>query len=122
MFAHCVASDCRVHRRRVDGARFGDAACAGGRRRCGSSGPALRLSFACEITRPLLRTLTAELAHQVRDSLTRHLDAAPGLDALRAAPIAALLAAQNRVFADAFEGYEHLMDFDRYRIFRRKKK
>jgi hypothetical protein len=29
---------------------------------------------------------------------------------------------QNRVFADAFENYEHLMDFDRYRIFRRKKK
>jgi hypothetical protein len=29
---------------------------------------------------------------------------------------------QNRVFADAFEGYEHLMDFDRYRIYRRKKK
>lgn len=29
---------------------------------------------------------------------------------------------QNRVFADAFEGYEHLMDFDRYRIFRKKKK
>ncbi len=28
---------------------------------------------------------------------------------------------QNRVFADAFEGYEHLMDFDRYRIYRRKK-
>jgi len=46
------------------------------------------------------RTLTAELAHQVRDSLTRHLDAAPGLDALRAAPIAAVLAAQDRVFAD----------------------
>jgi hypothetical protein len=29
---------------------------------------------------------------------------------------------QNRVFADAFEGYEHLMDFDRYQIYRRKKK
>lgn len=29
---------------------------------------------------------------------------------------------QNRVFADAFEGYEHLMDFDRYKIYRRKKK
>jgi len=28
---------------------------------------------------------------------------------------------QNRTFADAFEGYEHLMDFDRYRIYRRKK-
>ncbi len=28
---------------------------------------------------------------------------------------------QNRIFADAFENYEHLMDFDRYRIFRRKK-
>jgi hypothetical protein len=27
---------------------------------------------------------------------------------------------QNKVFADAFEGYDHLMDFDRYRIFRRK--
>ena len=26
-----------------------------------------------------------------------------------------------RTFADAFEGYEHLMDFDRYRIYRRKK-
>ena len=29
---------------------------------------------------------------------------------------------QNRVFADAFENYEHLMDFDRYRIYRHKKK
>jgi len=29
---------------------------------------------------------------------------------------------QNRVFADAFENYEHLTDFDRYRIYRRKKK
>ena len=29
---------------------------------------------------------------------------------------------QNRVFADAFENYEHLMDFDRYRIYRRKKR
>jgi hypothetical protein len=29
---------------------------------------------------------------------------------------------QNRVFADAFEGYEHLMDFDRYRIYRHKRK
>jgi hypothetical protein len=29
---------------------------------------------------------------------------------------------QNRIFADAFEGYEHLMDFDRYRIYRHKKK
>ena len=29
---------------------------------------------------------------------------------------------QNKVFADAFENYEHLMDFDRYRIFRKKKK
>jgi len=29
---------------------------------------------------------------------------------------------QNRIFADAFEGYEHLMDFDRYQIYRRKKK
>jgi len=29
---------------------------------------------------------------------------------------------QNQVFADAFEGYEHLMDFDRYRIYRHKKK
>jgi hypothetical protein len=29
---------------------------------------------------------------------------------------------QNRTFADTFEGYEHLMDFDRYRIYRRKKK
>ena len=29
---------------------------------------------------------------------------------------------QNKVFADAFEGYEHLMDFDRYRIYRHKKK
>ena len=29
---------------------------------------------------------------------------------------------QNRVFAEAFENYEHLMDFDRYRIYRRKKK
>jgi len=28
---------------------------------------------------------------------------------------------QNRTFADAFEGYDHLMDFDRYRIYRRKK-
>lgn len=29
---------------------------------------------------------------------------------------------QNKVFADAFQDYEHLMDFDRYRIFKRKKK
>jgi hypothetical protein len=29
---------------------------------------------------------------------------------------------QNPVFAEAFKSYEHLMDFDRYRIFRRKKK
>jgi hypothetical protein len=29
---------------------------------------------------------------------------------------------QNKVFADAFEDYEHLMDFDRYKIYRRKKK
>ena len=29
---------------------------------------------------------------------------------------------QNRVFADAFENYEHFMDFDRYRIYRHKKK
>lgn len=29
---------------------------------------------------------------------------------------------QNKVFADAFESYQHLMDFDRYRIFKRKKK
>lgn len=28
---------------------------------------------------------------------------------------------QNRVFADAFEGYEHFMDVDRYKIYRRKK-
>jgi len=28
----------------------------------------------------------------------------------------------NKTFADAFENYEHLMDFDRYRIYRRKKK
>lgn len=29
---------------------------------------------------------------------------------------------QNPVFAEAFENYEHLMDFDRYRIYRRKKR
>jgi hypothetical protein len=29
---------------------------------------------------------------------------------------------QNRVFAEAFEGYEHLMDVDRYKIYRKKKK
>ena len=29
---------------------------------------------------------------------------------------------QNKVFADAFERYEHLMDFDRYKIYRQKKK
>ncbi len=29
---------------------------------------------------------------------------------------------QNKVFATAFSDYEHLMDFDRYRIFKRKKK
>lgn len=29
---------------------------------------------------------------------------------------------QNRVFADAFEDYEHLMDFDRYIIYRRKRR
>lgn len=28
---------------------------------------------------------------------------------------------QNRTFADAFENYEHLMDFDRYKIYRKKK-
>ena len=28
---------------------------------------------------------------------------------------------QNKVFADAFENYEHLMDVDRYKIYRRKK-
>jgi hypothetical protein len=28
---------------------------------------------------------------------------------------------QNRTFADAFENYEHLMDFDRYQIYRKKK-
>ncbi|MBN9091384.1 MAG: hypothetical protein J0J01_31080 [Reyranella sp.] len=28
---------------------------------------------------------------------------------------------QNKVFADAFEHYEHLMDFDRYKIYRKKK-
>jgi hypothetical protein len=28
---------------------------------------------------------------------------------------------QNKVFADAFEHYEHLMDVDRYKIYRRKK-
>jgi hypothetical protein len=29
---------------------------------------------------------------------------------------------QNRTFADAFENYEHLMDFDRYKIYRKKKR
>ena len=29
---------------------------------------------------------------------------------------------QNRVFADSFENYEHLMDVDRYKIYRRKKR
>ena len=29
---------------------------------------------------------------------------------------------QNKVFADAFTHYEHLMDFDRYQIYRRKKR
>ena len=29
---------------------------------------------------------------------------------------------QNKVFADAFEHYEHLMDFDRYKIYRKKKR
>jgi len=29
---------------------------------------------------------------------------------------------QNKIFADAFERYEHLMDFDRYKIYRKKKK
>lgn len=29
---------------------------------------------------------------------------------------------QNRDFADAFENYQHLMDFDRYRIYRKKKR
>ena len=28
---------------------------------------------------------------------------------------------QNKVFADAFEHYEHLMDVDRYKIYRKKK-
>jgi len=46
------------------------------------------------------RTLTADLAQQVRESLARHLDAGPGLDALRATPAAALVAAQDEVFAE----------------------
>jgi para-nitrobenzyl esterase len=46
------------------------------------------------------RTLTADLAHQVRASLTQHLDTGPGLDALRAAPVDAVLAAQDGVFAE----------------------
>ena len=46
------------------------------------------------------RTLTAELGHQVRDALTRHLDLEPGLPSLRAAPVAAVVAAQNDVFAE----------------------
>jgi len=46
------------------------------------------------------RTLTAELAHQVRESLVRHLDLEPGLDALRAAPVASVVAAQNHVFGE----------------------
>ena len=29
---------------------------------------------------------------------------------------------QNKVFAEAFEGYEHLMDVERYKIYRRKKR
>ncbi len=29
---------------------------------------------------------------------------------------------QNRVFADAFKGYEHLMDVERYKIYRKKKR
>jgi len=29
---------------------------------------------------------------------------------------------QNKTFADAFENYEHLMDVDRYKIYRKKKK
>jgi hypothetical protein len=29
---------------------------------------------------------------------------------------------QNKTFSEGFEDYEHLMDFDRYRIFRKKKK
>ncbi len=29
---------------------------------------------------------------------------------------------QNKVFTDTFEGYEHLMDFDRYKIYRKKKR
>jgi hypothetical protein len=29
---------------------------------------------------------------------------------------------QNHIFAEALKGYEHLMDFDRYRIFKRKKR
>ncbi|MBV8392137.1 MAG: hypothetical protein JOY81_03040, partial [Alphaproteobacteria bacterium] len=28
---------------------------------------------------------------------------------------------QNKTFADAFDGYEHLMDYERYKIYRRKK-
>jgi len=46
------------------------------------------------------RTLTTDLAHQVRDALARHLDVEPGLDALRAAPVDAVLAAQNGVFGE----------------------
>ena len=46
------------------------------------------------------RTLTPDLAHEVRASLTKHLNAGAGLDALRDAPVAALVAAQDGVFAD----------------------
>jgi acyl-CoA synthetase len=46
------------------------------------------------------RTLATDLAHQVRAALVRHLGIAPGLDALRAAPVDALLAAQDAVFAE----------------------
>jgi para-nitrobenzyl esterase len=46
------------------------------------------------------RTLTSDLAHQVRESVTKHLGVGAGLDALRAAPVEALVAAQDGAFAD----------------------
>jgi acyl-CoA synthetase len=46
------------------------------------------------------RTLTAELAHQVRESLTKHLGTGAGLDALRAAPVDAVVKAQDGAFAE----------------------
>jgi acyl-CoA synthetase len=46
------------------------------------------------------RTLTTDLAHQVREALTKHLGVGTGLDSLRATPVDAVVTAQDGVFAE----------------------